>query len=550
MIINKIVFYLSLLFLFSFSILFPKESYASHCIGTYQRYSVACQANWQCNSSNVCEPNPGLACQGVSGGSCCSGHLVCAGAGGAVGPSRSCIHLSDGTCGPDPNDTSSCGFAYNGCSAVSGPTPTPIPGSTPGPPPGSSCSGDCFPGIANCGAVVRPGGSGSCPSGQLCCGSPNAPIECRFGLAPNPVVVAVGQTIRIAPVRPRGIGGGVISNFSYSNTGNYVSFNRASVDCLWWTDRRGNARCSPPAPGDWGTNVTALRPTNGVIANGLRISCWIIDGGITFRVFPLQVVPPLPLPGWWQAVNGDAVSSGDLVSKVPGTTDSKFIDPGTGLFPGVAAYGGSQYDFTSDQATRGSPSLLGWLAQSTYKGRNYNSGYFKGNFSTEIVFNTISGSVNGSTFTGASGNVSPDGFFWYKATGDLTINNNTVIPGTRKVIIVVDSGSLTINGNVSITNPGQGAFVVIVSGDIRVDPTVTTLAGIYLADGVFATGVGASQLAVTGSVVTYGGAALERDLGAANRTTPAEQFTFDPRLIFNIPRSLGVGKIVWKEIQP
>lgn len=88
---------------------------------------------------------------------------------------------------------------YSGGCSYSGPPPPP-PGPPPPPPPGgSTCNGACFGGIANCGAVGRPDGSGSCPSGERCCGNPsgggNDPgpqQECSISLPA--VSVAVGGT--------------------------------------------------------------------------------------------------------------------------------------------------------------------------------------------------------------------------------------------------------------------------------------------------------------------------------------------------------------------
>lgn len=223
-------------------------------------------------------------------------------------------------------------------------------------------------------------------------------------------------------------------------------------------------------------------------------------------------------------------------------------------YPGVAMYSGN-YDFTSDSATQGSPSEKGWLVNSTYDGKDYTGQYFLDNLSTGIVFNNLpAGVVDGATL-GGGGQVSPDGFYWYKSAGSLTINNPTIIGGTRKVVLLVQGGSLTLNGNITITNPGQGTFIALATsagggGGMTINPAVTTLNGIFFADGGVTTGVGSTQLNVVGSVVAHGGITLQRDLGAGNSNSAAEVFTFDPRLTLLFPNSLSIHRVRWKEIQP
>lgn len=270
---------------------------------------------------------------------------------------------------------------------------------------------------------------------------------------------------------------------------------------------------------------------------------------------PTPTAPPVIGSAWWQAINGDVSSGGDLTSQVP-AGDQFIIPPSLTGFPGVASYTGS-YDFTADGGSTGSPSSLGWLAKSTYLGKTYDSNFFNTNLSTSTVYNTLSNTADGATaFSG--GNVSPDGYFWYTVDGNLIISNNTVITGTRKVVVLVNGGNVILGGNITIQNPGQGTFILIankdissVGGNIAISGSVTTLNGIFLADGFIADGVSSSQLAVTGSLVAHGGLNLQRDLGGVtNATTPAEKFTFDPRLMFTLPKSLGVSRIVWKEVAP
>ncbi len=118
------------------------------------------------------------------------------------------------------------------------------------------------------------------------------------------------------------------------------------------------------------------------------------------------------------------------------------------------------------------------------------------------------------------------------------------------------NGNLTLNGKINIQTKGQGFFMAIVSGNINVAGTVTAgaglpaLEGIYESDGVFDTGVSASNLYVRGTVVGWGGVNLKRDLGAGNSANPAETFEFAPDITMLYPRDLVQDKLGWKEVAP
>src|SRR5204863_7537682 len=69
-------------------------------------------------------------------------------------------------------------------------------------------------------------------------------------------------------------------------------------------------------------------------------------------------------------------------------------------------------------------------------------------------------STPGSTFT--SGGTLSHGYYWYRYDGstsglDLTISSDANI-GTRKVILMVESADLNINGQINVTD-GQGFFM-------------------------------------------------------------------------------------------
>ena len=104
--------------------------------------------------------------------------------------------------------------------------------------------------------------------------------------------------------------------------------------------------------------------------------------------------------------------------------------------------------------------------------------------------------------------------------------------------------------------------MVIADNDIIVDPAVTSLEGLYLADGVFRTGTNGGtdqQLKVRGGVIGYGdvgvgipadGIEFQRNLQGGNSTLPAEEFTYAPDQMLRFPPFLGNRTIRWLEVNP
>jgi hypothetical protein len=230
---------------------------------------------------------------------------------------------------------------------------------------------------------------------------------------------------------------------------------------------------------------------------------------------------------------------------------------GTGGFPGVPAYGGSTW------LTGANVSTTGWLVNSTVtNSKVYNYDYFANLIPDDItaIMNPVDTSdVSASLTTGGT----PDAksYYWYKydgaANGPLTIP--AVDFGARKVILMVNNADLNITGDINLT-VGQGFFMVIVKGNIIVDPGVGgggnhNLVGLYFADGTFSDELISSgtdkQLWVRGSVVANSGINLQRDLGlATDATTPAELFVYAPDQIMLFPKVFGSRRISWKEVAP
>ncbi len=250
---------------------------------------------------------------------------------------------------------------------------------------------------------------------------------------------------------------------------------------------------------------------------------------------------------WWQVQDADVGTNGSLNSQVP---SPKFFGlPRVGGYPGVPMYAES----TNLDATNVSASPTPWIANTSISvAKIYDSAFFKNQIPTTTVINSLDSNANPASLI-----QSGDGYYWFRYDGALNGNlplsiNAALNVGSMKMIVLVDNADFNINKNISLTD-GQGFFLAIVSGNIKVDPTVTSMEGIYETDKQFSTGVGTAQLHVRGSVAAYGGVLLtgQRDLGnPANSTTPSELFEYAPDQIMLFPKTLSVRRIKWKEVAP
>ncbi|HBU22070.1 TPA: hypothetical protein DEB02_03950, partial [Candidatus Beckwithbacteria bacterium] len=117
-------------------------------------------------------------------------------------------------------------------------------------------------------------------------------------------------------------------------------------------------------------------------------------------------------------------------------------------------------------------------------------------------------------------------------------------------VILVD-GDVTIAQNINVD---EGGFLAIIaSGNISVNSAVTNVEGVYIADGVIATGTtgtGDEQLIAEGIFTGWGGFNLERDLDSGNNNEAAEYFIYRPDLQVNAYQYLTRSKYRWEEVAP
>jgi hypothetical protein len=303
-------------------------------------------------------------------------------------------------------------------------------------------------------------------------------------------------------------------------------------------------------------------PTYSTQATGVGVGLTTVTANVIMngevRCTDTANVSITPRDPWWQVRDSDVESGGDLVSPLP--PGSIFGLDGAGGFPGVPIYSGSTSLNSSNVSSKS------WLAESVFSSTKvFNYAYFARLIPPEVTFNEIvPSSIGGEVLS--SGGVATDGVYWYHYSGattglDLDITSDITL-GDRKVVLMVDSANLNLQGEVTLTD-GTGFFgayvgenALGVKGDINIDPSiggvadeVPELEGLYLSDGVFHTGLGTTQLHVRGSIAAFGGISLERDL-EVDETVPAEYFEYAPDQVMLLPSSLRVKKYKWQEVAP
>jgi hypothetical protein len=337
-----------------------------------------------------------------------------------------------------------------------------------------------------------------------------------------------------------------------------VTPSNGTIDRVDWTiDSSAIATISPTTDASlpYQTVVTGVAPGTTTLRALVYMGGVLRCGGAA-PVDPVNVSNPGP---WWQVIDGDVITNGDVVSPIPGTCilaacDPVFIKEGLGNSPGIPLFAGS-YDFASSGASQGTVSdspPWGWKANSNYSAiTEYKYAFYDRLVPGDaVIYNIAASPVTTDQLNTLVAN-SPDGYKWYFRTGALTLQAQAL--AANKVILFV-AGDLTIDGVISLTD-GTGFFMAISSGNITVNSNVTgagaELEGIYVADNNFVTATDGSddQLNIRGMVAAYGAADPNRNL-PNNTQAPSEVFEYAPDLLFNYPTSLTLKRTRWKEITP
>jgi hypothetical protein len=134
-----------------------------------------------------------------------------------------------------------------------------------------------------------------------------------------------------------------------------------------------------------------------------------------------------------------------------------------------------------------------------------------------------------------------------KKNGDLNLTANWGSPSEKLVVLV--SGNLKISTNQQV--PTGSYLQFIVSGNIVIGPNVTSLHGIYSADGSIVIESSNQPFEAAGSVVSLGsgGIVSKRSLPSGDNATQASTiFTYRPDLVVNAPIEIRHKKSVWSEV--
>jgi len=478
-------------------------------------------------------------------GSPTSFSAVCGGPGNAC---RGCVNRTNDRCTADSTgcniSTSGLFCGTNGCYIAATPTPTP----TPTPPP-ALCGAD---GRSNC-TYISTNSCGTFPCAAcrrrtgycrsnvdnvtVCytdCSASNdascpgcAPAASCTGVTLNDVTVSVGGPVGVVAATVQNVANGTVQ---------WVDFTAVNAPTGGLTGRISISPARDSTLPSYTTNVTGLAPGTARVRGTATVSGAGGSGTCTNTAATRSDVTVTAPGPWWQAVGGAVISGGNIYStEMPSgeqlVASNANSSTAIALYSGNLGLGGGDTPWKVDAP----------LAFSGNESLDY--AIFEGKIPSDAVTNAASGTMGTGGFSG--GSLSPDGYKWFASPGDLTLTNATI---NGKVVLFVE-GNLTITGNVTLASTANDFLLIVVSGDIIVDPTVTSLQGIFFADGGFSTGSGAQPLTTLGSVVTLSGVTLSRNLGGGN-ANPAETFTFNPANYLLFPQSLSPGKIIWQEVAP
>jgi len=375
--------------------------------------------------------------------------------------------------------------------------------------------------------------------------------SCTIDSVPD-VTVAVDETASVFATVSTG-GGGTVGQVEFSS-------NNTSVAIM-----------TPSDPFIDPDNITGMGVAQGTIRGvsvgntNVNVVATLTDGITTCNSSSLvnpnngdvTVTPPNP---WWQTIGGDILSAAEITSKIPSTCASspvceeflnRELTDNPSLFPGVTTYYSILVPyFRSGDLTRdANESWLTNTLSSFSSTLRYDYSYFFDKIPAAVTPLSVAGPISG-TLSGAT----PDanGYEWYTNSGGLTINNLTINAGQRVVLFV--DGNLTLAGDIDFANEATSFFMTAVDGAMDVanpaaNPPTQTLNGLFVAN-QFNASAGSSQLVVNGSVASWGGVTLNRDIATRNATEPAELFNFRPDYVLRCPQELLKRGGLWREISP
>lgn len=247
---------------------------------------------------------------------------------------------------------------------------------------------------------------------------------------------------------------------------------------------------------------------------------------------------------WWQVSNGgDVYGKSGVSSRVP---SSNYLMTG---IPGVVRSDVSINTYNGNICAVGNYSMINSMTvpwEFTYFTNKLKSKYEQP-ISTDTTTRNWDGRINPTT--GAPGPMSGGNKVVY-IPGDLILGATSAITyyGNYTGIVVVER-DLEIKKNVTIGGPS--ALMFVVKGDIKIDPSVSTIDGLYFTEGEFDTG---TRFPTTDTSLTGNGAwyvsedASNINLRRKNASGPAEIVNFEPKYLLKLMDYLGENNYVWQEV--
>jgi len=259
---------------------------------------------------------------------------------------------------------------------------------------------------------------------------------------------------------------------------------------------------------------------------------------------PTPTPSPTPTPNaWFQAQGGDIHGNNDVTSLIPSTC----IEPTCLPYLSLTLDGFNGFVSTGGEIDWGEGNLgedEDWYLEGeniSFAG-DYTYDYFVNQWKGE-TFESEESDINAISDPGA-GKVR---LYRFRGSPSYTFNSNKFnanpIDGALLVLV---AGNLKIEKNIKLGETGFIAFII--QGNLNLDEAVNELHGFYLADGSLNTGSGDEPFLGKGIFVSWSGINLERDLGDGNQDTPAELFEYLPALLMNAPEQMRKPRINWKEV--
>ncbi len=220
--------------------------------------------------------------------------------------------------------------------------------------------------------------------------------------------------------------------------------------------------------------------------------------------------------GWYQAVGGGLMANNVLTNRVPITCTTA----------------------NCAMSINGTNGINGIIASKVINNTG-NSDAKKGNPNNWSVTKPLVSNVK------SDYNYFLNQYFWEKGIG-------TTLNGDKNISDIGTTGVYFINGNLNVTANNSvpvGSFLmVLASGNITVDPTVTNLEGIFVSNNMDIGGSNATALSIKGTIKTSQNMKISRTFvnKRTNNTTPAVNFIYRPDFIFNMPGEIARQLVKWQ----